>query len=85
MHFVRSVLRLAVVAAAVAVVSGPTTAFAEKKKGSVVELPDQIVTGRLAGPRVSVEITRVTPSIALSELRPPFAEKISQALSGSSF
>lgn len=86
MRFVRPVLRVVLAATAVALVGAPATASAEKKKApSVVQLPDQTVTGRLAGPRVNVEISRVTPSIALSELRPPFAEKISQALTGSSF
>jgi len=81
----RSISRLVAAAAVIAVACVPSSAFAEKKKGTAIELPMYTVTGRLAGPRVTVEMSRAAPSIALSELRPPLAEKIEQALSGSSF
>ena len=87
MRRVHPVLQLVLAIAAVTVVAAPATAFAEKKKkpNEVVVLPDQTVTGRVAGPRVAVEISRLTPSFTLGEPHPPFAEKISQALVGASF
>lgn len=85
MRFIRPVLRLFAVAAASAAVSLPAAARAEKKQSQVIDLPWMVITGRVAKPQATVEISRVTPTIALTELHPPFAEKISQALTGSSF
>lgn len=85
MRFVRPMLRLAAACAAIAAVCLPTSARAEKKQSRVVELPGIVITARGAKPQATIEITRVTPTIALSELHPPFSEKIQQALTGSSF
>jgi hypothetical protein len=56
----------------------PGSAHADKK-ATVIALPMLEITGRVSKPLVTVEIGRIAPIMPLSELRPPFAEKIAEA------
>lgn len=65
-----------VVAASLLVSSG---AFAQKKS-KVVEINEITITGRVQKPVAAVDISKIAPKVALSELRQPFLEKIEQVL-----
>lgn len=80
MRLPRPLVHFALVAAAVAAVSGPSSAFAQKKKVNVVELAEMTITGRVQKPVAAVDISRIAPKLSLSELRQPFLEKIEKVI-----
>lgn len=74
-RFASSLVTAGLLGASLLIASG---ARAEKPSSTVV-LPDLEITGRVNKPLVTVEMQRVAPTIPLSQLRPPFAEKIAVA------
>ena len=72
----RQLLSLSVVAVSLLVSSA---AFAQKKS-KVVEINEITITGRVHKPVAAVDISKIAPKVALSELRQPFLEKIEQVL-----
>ena len=72
----RQLLSLSVVAVSLLVSSA---AFAQKKS-KVVEINEITITGRVQKPVAAVDISKIAPKVALSELRQPFLEKIEQVL-----
>ena len=73
-------LAFATAAATLVLVSGPSTALAQKKKVNVVELAEMTITGRVQKPVAAVDISRIAPKLSLSELRQPFLEKIEKVI-----
>ena len=69
-------LSLAVLFASVLVSSGALA----QKKSKVVEINEITITGRVQKPVAAVDISKIAPKVALSELRQPFLEKIEQVL-----
>ncbi|MCC6645411.1 MAG: hypothetical protein IT374_07570 [Polyangiaceae bacterium] len=51
-----------------------------QKKSKVVEISEITITGRVQKPVAAVDISKIAPKVALSELRHPFLEKIEQVL-----
>jgi hypothetical protein len=57
----------------------PAASHADSASG-VFTLPPITISGRVQKPMATVEIARVEPKITLTELRPPFTSRITQAL-----
>lgn len=72
----RNLLCWSVVAASLLVSSGALA----QKKSKVVEISEITITGRVQKPVAAVDISKIAPKVALSELRQPFLEKIEAVL-----
>ena len=65
----------------VVVLSGAGVARAEPARAPrVVDIPTVRISGRIQTPLASVEISRVEPKLALSELGPTFTDRIGKAI-----
>ncbi len=72
----RKLLCLSVAAASLLASSGALA----QKKSKVVEIGEITITGRVQKPVAAVDISKIAPKVALSELRQPFLEKIEAVL-----
>lgn len=55
-------------------------AAAQNKGGRVITLNEVTIVGRVQRPIAAVDVARIRPNIALSEIKQPFVRRIQEAI-----
>jgi hypothetical protein len=72
-------IALALVVLGAVVVSGEREAAAQQKSGGVITINEVTIVGRVQKPVASVDVSKIQPKLALTELRQPFLDRIEEA------
>jgi hypothetical protein len=72
-------IALALVVLGAVVVSGEREATAQQKSGGVITINEVTIVGRVQKPVASVDVSKIQPKLALTELRQPFLDRIEEA------
>ncbi|MBI4703124.1 MAG: hypothetical protein HY744_18560 [Deltaproteobacteria bacterium] len=85
MNPTRKLVTTAAFAALAFLALGVPEAWAQgKKRGraprGAITVAEVTITGRILKPLASVDVSRISPKLTLSELRQPFLERIGQAV-----